>query len=67
MRSDRGWKPKGPLIVLPLPIPLAPLPPLPPLPPKELLLPPMALLVGRCRPQSLKMEKSKALPGRYCA
>jgi hypothetical protein len=40
MRSDRGWKLKGPLVALPLPVPLAPLPPLLPMP----LLPPLVQL-----------------------
>ena len=40
VRSDRGWKLKGPLVARPLPVPLAPLPPLPLLP----LLLPMPLL-----------------------
>jgi hypothetical protein len=79
MRSDRGWKLKGPLVALTLLVPLAPLPPLPPLAlllpmpllpllvqllplllQLSLLLPPMALLVGRCCSRSLKTKKAAA-------
>jgi hypothetical protein len=68
MRSDRGWKLKGPLVALPLPVPLAPLPPLPPL---ALLLPmPLLPLLVQLPPLLLQMPlllPPIALVGRYCS
>jgi hypothetical protein len=50
MRSDSGWKLKGPLEACRLP------------PPTAFLLPLMALLVRGCRSRNLKMKKAAACP-----
>jgi hypothetical protein len=69
LQSDRGWKLKGPLVALPLPVTLAPPPPLPPLAlllsmpllPLLLQLPPLLLQLP------LLLPPMALLVGRYCS